>query len=78
MAARIRALDAERARPEGRHGRNEPTVEELLQRLIGTLHALWKTPPDSVDKSVAALCEDCKERRLAALESVREITDRTE
>lgn len=42
-AARVRALEAERARPE----RREPTVEELMQRLIGTLHNLWKTPPDN-------------------------------
>ena len=39
----IRRLQAERARPY--HGEN-PTVEELMQRPIGTLHALWKTPPD--------------------------------
>lgn len=39
---RIRALNAERVRPD----RREPTVEELLLRLIGTLHTLWKTPPD--------------------------------
>lgn len=38
----IRRLQAERARPE----RREPTVEELMQRLIGTLHALYTTPPD--------------------------------
>ncbi|MBX6387137.1 MAG: hypothetical protein IRZ07_29855 [Microbispora sp.] len=44
LAEHIRRLQAERARPEGRHGK--PTVEELLQRLIATLHALYKTPPD--------------------------------
>jgi len=43
LAARVRALEAERARPDPPAG---PTVEELMQRLIGTLHALWKTPPD--------------------------------
>jgi len=78
LTARVRALEAERARPEGRHGRGEPTVEDLLRRLIEALHALWKTPPDSVDNSVGVLCEDCKERRPAALEITQEITDRTE
>jgi hypothetical protein len=43
LAARVRALEAERALPDPGEG---PTVEELLTRLIGTLHALWKTPPD--------------------------------
>lgn len=43
LDARVRALEAERARPDPGE---EPTVEELMQRLIGTLHALWKTPPD--------------------------------
>jgi hypothetical protein len=43
LSARVRALEAERARPDPGEG---PTVEELLQRLIGTLHNLWKTPPD--------------------------------
>lgn len=40
---RVRALEAERARPDPPDG---PTVEELMQRLIGTLAALWRTPPD--------------------------------
>lgn len=39
----VRRLNAERMRPDP-HSR--PTVEELLTRLIGTLHDLWKTPPD--------------------------------
>lgn len=39
---RVRALDAERARPD----RRPPTVEELITQLIGALHNLWKTPPD--------------------------------
>jgi len=43
LSERVRALEAERARPDPGE---EPTVEELLTRLIGTLHALWKTPPD--------------------------------
>lgn len=46
LDARVRALEAEQSRPEGRHGRGEPTVEELMQRLIATLHALYRTPPD--------------------------------
>ena len=41
-AARVRSLDAERARPEAK----PPTAEELLRRLIGTLLQLWRTPPD--------------------------------
>jgi hypothetical protein len=40
--ARIRALNAERARPEPK----PPTTEELLARLIGTLANLYRTPPD--------------------------------
>lgn len=47
LDARVRALEAERARPDTGEG---PTVEELMQRLIGTLHALWKTPPDDRDR----------------------------
>ena len=43
LAARVRALEAERALPDPGEG---PAVEELLTRLIGTLAALWKTPPD--------------------------------
>ena len=43
LTERVRSLEAERARPDP--GEN-PTVEELMQRLIGTLHTLWKTPPD--------------------------------
>src|SRR5690606_36400667 len=50
LDARIRALQAERARPE----RREPTVEELMQRLIGTLHALYTTPPDDGPQTRAA------------------------
>lgn len=40
LAARVRALEAERARPEGRHGRGEKTVEELIRELVGVLHAM--------------------------------------
>lgn len=43
LAERVRALEAERALPDPGEG---PTVEELMRRLIGTLHSLWKTPPD--------------------------------
>lgn len=43
LAERVRALEAERARPDPPAG---PTVEELLTRLIGTLAALYTTPPD--------------------------------
>lgn len=43
LDARVRALEAERARPDTGEG---PTVEELMRRLIGTLHALYRTPPD--------------------------------
>lgn len=43
LDARVRALEAERARPDPP---GDPTVEELLTRLIGTLHALYKTRPD--------------------------------
>ncbi|WP_158079328.1 hypothetical protein [Actinomadura sp. CNU-125] len=42
LAVRVRDLEAERARPD----RKEPTVEELMQRLIGTLAALYRTTPD--------------------------------
>jgi len=42
----IRRLQAERARPEGRHGRGEKTVEELIRELVRVLHALYKTPAD--------------------------------
>lgn len=42
LAERVRALEAERARPD----RKDPTVEELMRRLIGTLAALWRTPAD--------------------------------
>jgi hypothetical protein len=48
LDARIRALEAERGRPDAQ----PQTVAELMQRLIGTLHALWITPPDPVDNSV--------------------------
>lgn len=40
---RVRRLDAERMRPDPP---GDPTVEELLTRLIGTIHTLWRTPPD--------------------------------
>lgn len=43
LSERVRALEAERARPDPP---GDPSVEELLARLIGTLHALYKTPPD--------------------------------
>ena len=43
LAVRVRALEAERARPDPGEG---PTVEELLTRLVGTLAALYRTPPD--------------------------------
>lgn len=43
LDARVRALEAERARPDTP---GDPTVAELMQRLIATLHTLWKTPPD--------------------------------
>lgn len=43
LDARVRALEAERMRPDPPSG---PTVEELLTRLIGTLAALYRTPPD--------------------------------
>lgn len=36
----MRVLEAERSRPDTGE---EPTVEELMRRLIGVLHALWKT-----------------------------------
>lgn len=42
LTQRVRALNAERARPDLR----PPSVEELMQRLIGTLHRLYDTPPD--------------------------------
>ncbi|GGV34026.1 hypothetical protein GCM10010182_67330 [Actinomadura cremea] len=45
-AALVQALEDERARPE----RKEPSVEELMTRLIGTLAALWKTRPDKEKK----------------------------
>lgn len=56
----IRRLQAERARPE----RREPTVEELLQRLIATLHAAYTTPPDGADLTTKA-------GRLAEFERLR-------
>jgi hypothetical protein len=43
LDARVRALEAERARPDPP---SAPTVEELMQRLIGTLAALFRTSPD--------------------------------
>lgn len=42
LDARIRALEAERTRPEP----GEPTVQDLLGRLIATLHAAYTTLPD--------------------------------
>lgn len=47
LTERVRALDAERARPDPGEG---PTVEELMRRLIGTLAALWRTRPDKEKK----------------------------
>lgn len=44
---RVRALDAERVRPDPGEG---PTVEELLTRLIHTIHQAYKTPPDEEKK----------------------------
>ncbi len=41
-AARVHALELERLRPDAK----PPSAEELFQRLIGTLHQLYKTPPD--------------------------------
>lgn len=43
LSARIRALEAERARPDPP---GDPTVEELLTRLIHTIHQAYRTPPD--------------------------------
>ena len=43
LAARVQALEAERARPDPGEG---VPVEELMQRLIGTLAALYRTNPD--------------------------------
>ncbi|WUI02080.1 hypothetical protein OHR68_09820 [Spirillospora sp. NBC_00431] len=43
LDARVRALEAERARPDPP---GDPTVEELLTRLIGTIHQAFKTSPD--------------------------------
>jgi transcriptional regulator with XRE-family HTH domain len=42
LEAVLRALEAERAST----GRREPGVEELMQRLIHTIHQAFKTPPD--------------------------------
>ncbi|MFC9973601.1 hypothetical protein ACFVH6_22170 [Spirillospora sp. NPDC127200] len=39
---RVRALNAERLRPDQPH----PTVEDLMQRLIATIHAAYLTRPD--------------------------------
>lgn len=44
---RVRALDAERMRPDPP---GDPTVEELLARLIGTIHQAFRTPPDKEKK----------------------------
>jgi hypothetical protein len=43
LDARVRALEAERARPDPP---GDPTVEELLTRLIHTIHQAYRTPPD--------------------------------
>lgn len=43
LDARVRALEAERARPDTGE---EPTVEELMRRLIGTIHQAFRTSPD--------------------------------
>lgn len=43
LDARVRALEAERARPETTE---TAAVEGLLSRLIGTLHAAYTTLPD--------------------------------
>lgn len=47
LDARVRALEAERARPDPP---GDPTVEELMQRLIHTIHQAYKTPPDEEEK----------------------------
>lgn len=47
LDARVRALEAERARPDPP---SAPTVEELLTRLIATIHQAFKTPPDKETK----------------------------
>jgi hypothetical protein len=44
LDVRVRALNAERIRPDAR----PPSVEELMQRLIHTLHMAYCTPPDDV------------------------------
>ncbi|MCP2339205.1 hypothetical protein [Actinomadura rupiterrae] len=43
LDARIRLLEAERARPDPP---GDPSVVELMRRLIRTLHAAYLTPPD--------------------------------
>jgi len=58
---RVRALTAERARTDRQR---EPGVEELLQRLIATLHAAYTTPPDGADLTTKA-------GRLAEFERLR-------
>lgn len=47
LDALVRSLEAERARPDPGEG---PSVEELMQRLIGTLAALFRTTPDKEKK----------------------------
>lgn len=42
LDGRIRALEAERVRPDAQPA----SVEELLTRLISTLHAAFTDPPD--------------------------------
>jgi hypothetical protein len=55
LAERVRALEAERARPD----RPGQTTQELLARLVATLAKVFTTPPDddplrSVEGRVAA------------------------
>lgn len=44
----VRQLDAERLRPPPRP---EPPIEELMKRLIGALHDLYRTPPDKAKEA---------------------------
>lgn len=47
MTDQIRQLDAERLRPPPPP---ETSIEELLSRLIATIHQAYKTPPDEEKK----------------------------
>ena len=47
LTERVRALEAERARPDPPGG---PSVEELLTRLIHVIAIGMKTPPDKERK----------------------------